>query len=278
MSKPLLLEQHIHGAYGIDFNTCSVNDVLFVADKLLEHGIGAFFPTLVTDSIENVKRQISIINEASKKNNRILGIHLEGIFINPEKKGIHNPEHFLPLTVDNYKLIEDDFIKIVTLAPELDEGLIEYLKSKGVKVQAGHCTGWGNVDGVTHTLNAMAGISHRSESTALKALIEDDVYIEVIADGVHISDDALRLIFKTKPIDKIILISDALPITNSDIKETVFADSKIFYDGIKATSANGTIAGSTTLLDGMIERLKKLDLYNPILLENAWKYHNVKFM
>lgn len=277
MSKPLLLEQHIHGAYGIDFNTCSVNDVLFVADKLLEHGIGAFFPTLVTDSIENVKRQISIINEASKKNNRILGIHLEGIFINPEKKGIHNPEHFLPLTVDNYKLIEDDFIKIVTLAPELDEGLIEYLKSKGVKVQAGHCTGWGNVDGVTHTLNAMAGISHRSESTALKALIEDDVYIEVIADGVHISDDALRLIFKTKPIDKIILISDALPITNSDIKETVFADSKIFYDGIKATSANGTIAGSTTLLDGMIERLKKLDLYNPILLENAWKYHNVKF-
>lgn len=277
MSKPLLLEQHIHGAYGIDFNTCSVNDVLFVADKLLEHGIGAFFPTLVTDSIENVKRQISIINEASKKNNRILGIHLEGIFINPEKKGIHNPEHFLPLTVDNYKLIEDDFIKIVTLAPELDEGLIEYLKSKGVKVQAGHCTGWGNVDGVTHTLNAMAGISHRSESTALKALIEDDVYIEVIADGVHISDDALRLIFKTKPIDKIILISDALPITNSDIKETVFADSKIFYDGIKATSANGTIAGSTTLLDGMIERLKELDLYNPILLENAWKYHNIKF-
>ena len=277
MSKPLLLEQHIHGAYGIDFNTCSVNDVLFVADKLLEHGIGAFFPTLVTDSIENIKRQISIIKEASKKNNRILGIHLEGIFINPEKKGIHNPEHFLPLTVDNYKLIEDDFIKIVTLAPELDEGLIEYLKSKGVKVQAGHCTGWGNVDGVTHTLNAMAGISHRSESTALKALIEDDVYIEVIADGVHISDDALRLIFKTKPIDKIILISDALPITNSGIKETVFADSKIFYDGIKATSANGTIAGSTTLLDGMIERLKKLDLYNPILLENAWKYHNIKF-
>lgn len=278
MSKPLLLEQHIHGAYGIDFNTCSVNEVLFVADKLLEHGIGAFFPTLVTDSIENIKRQISIIKEASKKNNRILGIHLEGIFINPEKKGIHNPEHFLPLTVDNYKLIEDDFIKIVTLAPELDKGLIEHLKSKGVKVQAGHCTGWGNVDGVTHTLNAMAGISHRSESTALKALIEDDVYIEVIADGVHISDDALRLIFKTKPIDKIILISDALPITNSDIKEIVFADSKIFYDGIKATSANGTIAGSTTLLDGMIERLKNLDLYNPILLENAWKYHNVKFM
>ena len=71
-------------------------------------------------------KQISIIKEASKKNNRILGIHLEGIFINPEKKGIHNPEHFMGLTIDNYKLIEDDFIKIVTLAPEFDKGLIEY--------------------------------------------------------------------------------------------------------------------------------------------------------
>ena len=68
-----------------------------------------------------------------------MGIHLEGIFINPEKKGIHKPEFFLPLTVKNYQLIEDDFIKIVTLAPELDDGLIEYLHSKGIKVQAGLC-------------------------------------------------------------------------------------------------------------------------------------------
>lgn len=277
MSKPLLLEQHIHGAYGIDFNTCSVEDVLFVADKLLEHKIGAFFPTLVTDSVDNIKRQIAIIKEASKKNSRILGVHLEGIFINPEKKGIHNPEHFLELTVDNYKLIEDDFIKIVTLAPELDKGLIAYLKEQGVKVQAGHCVGWGDVDGVTHTLNAMAGISHRGESTALKALIEDDAYIEIIADGIHISDDALRLVFKAKPIDKIILISDALPITHSDIQETVFADSKIYYDGKKATSSDGTIAGSTTLLDEIVERLKNLGLYNQILLENAWKYHGIDY-
>lgn len=277
MSKPLYLEQHIHGAFGVDFNTCGVEDVLYVADKLLDHNIGAFFPTLVTDSIENIKRQVAIIKEASMRNSRILGVHLEGIFINPEKKGIHNPEHFLELTVDNYKLIEDDFIKIVTLAPELDKGLIAYLKEKRIKVQAGHCVGWGDVDGVTHTLNAMAGISHRGDSTALKALIDDNVYIEIIADGIHISDDALRLVFKAKSIDKIILISDALPITHSEIKEIVFADSKIYYDGKKATSSDGTIAGSTTLLDGIVERLKSLGLYNPILLENAWKYHGIDY-
>ena len=273
-----ILEQHIHGAFGVDFNTASVNDMLFVAEKLSERGIKAFFPTLVTDSTENIKRQISIIKEASKQCPQILGIHLEGIFINPEKKGIHNPKHFLALTVENFKLIEDDFIKIVTLAPELDEGLIEYLVSKGIKVQAGHCVGGdlSKVNGTTHTFNAMSGISHRDESTALSALINDNIYTEVIADGVHISDDALKLLFKTKPIDKIILVSDALPITDSDVKETVFADSKIFYDGKKATSADGTIAGSTMLLDKIIERLKTLGLYKPELIENAWKYHGLK--
>ena len=275
--KPLFLEQHIHGAFGVDFNSAGVNEILYLADKLYEHGIGAFFPTLVTDSVENIKRQISVIKEAASKNKRILGIHLEGVFINPEKKGIHNSEHFMSLTVENYKLIEDDFIKIVTLAPELDEGLIDYLKSKGVKVQAGHCVGGelSKVDGVTHTFNAMSSVSHRGTSTALSALINDDVYTEIIADGVHVSDDALRLLFKSKPNDKVILISDALPITHSDMKEIFFADSKIYYDGVKATSAEGTIAGSTMLLDEITERLEKLGLFKPELIENAWKYHGL---
>ena len=276
MKSPLILEQHIHGAFGVDFNSCRIDDILMVAEKLYKRGIGAFFPTLVTDSVENINRQISVIKEASKECPRILGIHLEGIFINPNKKGIHNPKYFMPLTIENYKLIEDDFIKIVTLAPELDKGLIKYLHQKGIKVQAGHCTGWGDVDGVTHTFNAMEGISHRKNSTALSALINDDVYTEIIADGVHVSDEALTLLFKSKPNDKIILISDALPITHSDIKETIFANSKIYYDGIKATSADGTIAGSTMLLDEIIERLKNLNLFKSEYIENAWKYHGIE--
>lgn len=274
-NSELILEQHIHGAFGVNFNNCSVDELLDVANKLYAKGICAFFPTLVTDSISNINKQVKIIKEAAKLNKRILGIHIEGIFINPEKKGIHNPKHFLELTIENYKLIEDDFIKIVTLAPELDKGLINYLHSKGVKVQAGHCTGWGNVNGVTHTFNAMSGISHRSESTALSALINDNIYAEIIADGIHVSDDALKLFLKSKPIDKVILISDALPITYSSLKETIFADSKIFYDGNRATSSDGTIAGSTVLLDEIINRLKKENLFKPEYIKNTWEYHGL---
>ena len=277
IKTPLMVEQHIHGAFGTDCNKADVEEMLCLAKNLLEHGIGYFYPTLVTDSVENIKRQISVIKEASLVCPQIQGIHLEGIFINPEKKGIHNSEHFMRLIPENYKLVEDDFIKIVTLAPELDEGLIDYLRNKGVKVQAGHCTGGNldNADGVTHTFNAMSGISHRGTSTALSALVNDKIYTEIIADGVHVSNEALKLLFKSKPSDKVILISDALPITYSDIKETVFADSKIYYDGKKATSADGTIAGSTTLLDGIVKRLHSVGLMNTEYIENPYGYHSL---
>lgn len=268
----------MHGAFGVDFNKANVDEIVEVAYKLRKIGIGGFFPTLVTDSAENIKRQIGIIKEAAKKTNSILGIHLEGIFINAQKKGIHNPEHFLALTVENYQKIEDDFIKIVTLAPELDEGLISYLKAKGVKIQAGHCVGWGEVDGATHTFNAMSGVTHRGSSTALSAMIEDRVYAEIIADGLHVSDEALKLFFRAKPANRVILISDALPITYSDQKEAIFADSKIFYDGKKATSADGTIAGSTKLLPEIIKILGQKGLFNPQFLQNVYDYHNIEPM
>ena len=176
--------------------------------------------------------------------------------------------------------IEDDFIKIVTLAPELDEGLISYLKSKNVKVQAGHCVGWkdGDLkpDGATHMFNAMSGINHREPSTALSALVDDNVYTEVSADGIHVSDDALKLLFKAKPADKVLLVSDAIPITYSAQREAVFADSKIYYDGIKATSENGTIAGSTKLLPQIVKILGQKGLFNPKYIENSYNYLGIE--
>ena len=275
-----IIEQHFHGAYGVDFNKADIDEIIYLAEKLAQLGIAGFFPTLVTDSVDNIKRQIGVIKEAARKTKRILGIHLEGNFLNPQKCGIHNTKHFLSLTVENFKKLEDDFIKIVTLAPELDKGLIGYLKEKGVKVQAGHCIGWSTgaskPDGVTHLFNAMSGINHREKSTALSGLIDGDIYAEIIADGIHLSDDILKLVFKSKSEDKIILISDALPITYSELNECVFADSKIYYDGEKATSAEGTIAGSTKLLPEIIKIIGQKGFFNPKFIENVYCYHNIE--
>ncbi len=303
MRTKLLIEQHFHGAFGVNFNTATVDDILFLSKEILKYGIGGIFPTLVTDSVENINRAVAVIKEAaarqSKDMAKILGIHLEGIFINEKKKGIHNPVHFLAPTVENYKLLEDDFIKIVTLAPELNVDLIEYLKENGIKVQAGHCVGGDltGCTGTTHTFNAMEGISHRGKSTALSALINDDLYSEVIADGVHVSDDALKLFFKCKPTDKVILVSDCLPCTaysplplgegristrgtsvrnsGEGIWAFDFADSEIFYDGERAASKDGTLAGSTTLLPDIINRLHSVGMFNPQFIENPYNYHNI---
>lgn len=296
MQTKLIIEQHFHGCFGIDFNKATVEDVLYLSKEILKYGIGGIFPTLVTDSVENIKRATSVIKEAASRQTagmaKILGIHLEGIFINPEKKGIHNPVHFMLPTIENYKLVEDDFIKIVTLAPELVPGanskkdeeansLISYLRSKNIKVQAGHCVGGDltGCTGATHLFNAMSGVAHRGETTALSALVEDEIYTEIIGDGIHVSDKALELVFKAKPIDKVLLISDSLPITCSDLKEMVFADEKVYYDGVKATSKEGTIAGSTTMIPKIIKRLKNVGLVddNQIsqLIQNTYNYHNI---
>ena len=281
MQTKLLIEQHFHGCFGIDFNKASVDEILFLSKEILKFGIGGMFPTIVTDSIENTRQAIQNIKQAALLQTpdmaEILGIHLEGIFLNPQKKGIHNSKYFLKPTIDNFKLIEDDFIKIVTLAPEFNDGLTDYLKSKGVKIQAGHCIGGNlyNCNGVTHLFNAMSGITHRNHSTALSALINDDIYTEIIADGVHVSEEALKLTFKSKPVDKIILISDCLPVTKSNKKEFIFAGEKVYFDGIKATSKDGTIAGSTSLLPDIIKLLAKEKLFNPQYINNTYKYHNI---
>ena len=277
----LLIENHIHGAFGVDFNNCSAEDVLEVSKRLLKRGIGGFFPTFVTDSIENIRKQTEIIKQAKTLQTsdmaEILGIHLEGIFVNPLKKGIQDEKLFLTPNIENYKKIEDDFIKIVTLAPELDSGLIDYLKRKEVKVQAGHCVGGDlrGVDGVTHIFNAMSGINHRKSSTALSALINDNVYTEVIMDLIHLNKDTLELIIKSKLENKVLPISDCLPLAYSEKTEMDFCDKKVYYDGKKITSKEGTLAGSSLLVDDILKNLYNNGIDGYKYIKNLYEYHKL---
>ena len=205
MISNALVEQHIHGAFGYDFMTCSEQELLEVSKLLLGCGVGYYFPTIMTDNLNVIKERIAVVKKAmkiqSKEMAQIVGVHLEGPFINPEKAGIHSKEYMQPLSIDVYEQIEDDIIKIVTLAPELDEKeeFISYLKTKGVKVSAGHCiaTDLSNVNQVTHLYNAMGVFSHREPSTVVSAL-SSDVFVELIADSMHVCDDVLNITLKQK--------------------------------------------------------------------------------
>ena len=278
----LIIENHFHGAFGIDFNFAAADEILECAKKLLKRGIGGFFPTFVTDTVENIKKQTQVIKAAKSRQTEdmadILGIHLEGIFMNPKKCGIQDESLFLTPNIENYKLIEDDFIKIVTVAPELDEGLIDYLKSKNVKVQAGHCIGGDlkGVNGATHLFNAMSGVNHREKSTALSALIDDNIYTEVIMDLVHLNKDILELIIKSKPENKILPVSDCLPISYSDKTQMNFCNKPVYYDGVKITSAEATLAGSALLLDDILRKLYKNGIDGFKYIKNLYEYHGLE--
>ncbi len=273
MKSKLLIEQHFHGCFGVSFNTATVDEVLYLAKEIRKYGIGGIFPTLATDSADNIKRQTKIIKTAANRQTpdmaQILGVHLEGIFLNPVKKGAHDEKLFLPLTRENFDLVADDFIKIMTVAPEMGS-----YTPKGVKLQAGHCVGadLSEVDGVTHIFNAMEGISHRKASTALSALIDDRIYTEVIVDGVHLSDDILKLIFKTKPADKILLVSDSLPIVCSDLDKMSFAGQTVCRNGCLE---NGTIAGSMMMLPQIVKLLAAKKMFDPQFIENPYIYHKI---
>ena len=264
---PSIIEQHIHGGFGVNFNTCDVDGILYFLKNIKKYGVSKVYPTLHTDDYDILNRQIKIIIEASKIKTdvKIMGIHLEGPFINPKKAGVHNPEIIKKPNLNDYKKIvngvDESFIKIVTLAPELDENyeLTDYLIKNGVTVSAGHtlATDLSRVNQVTHLFNAMGGISHKEISTATEALINDNIYTEVIADGNHINKDVLKLIFKTKPLDKIILISDALPIAHSKNKTEMFMGQETFLHGECAKTKDGTLAGCAIFVFVIIKKLVK---------------------
>jgi len=285
-----LIEQHFHGAFGIDFMKCSVNDFIDVSVEILKYGVTRIYPTLMTDDLGVIKNQIDKIKKAAElqpqQSAKITGIHLEGPFINPEKSGIHDKKYILPPTVENYLKIDDDFIKIVTIAPELDKHLElqHYLCQKGVKVSAGHTIAFdlSNCHCATHLFNAMGGITHKSQNTVTSALTNDDLFVEVIADGNHIIPDVLKLIFKTKPLDKIILISDALPDTLSNKAESFFAGQKVFYKNGSFYNSEGTLGGSGMLTSQIIKKLLKSKIFDnsetlfKMASQNILNYLNIK--
>ncbi len=284
-----LIEQHIHGAFGCDFMNCSEKELFETADLLAQNGVSAFFPTVMTDDIEKIKDRISLIKSAKaqqkEKTAKIAGIHLEGPFINPEKSGIHEKKYILPLQIDLYKKFEDEIIKIITLAPELDKNreFIKYLKSKNVKISLGHSLGTSleGINQVTHLYNAMGAFSHRGNSTVVSVLYNNDIYIEIIADSMHVSDEVLDITFRLKPKDKIILISDALPLAHSIEKEGLFAGQKIYNKNGKLVNSEGVFAGSSKLLCDIVKNLadKKILAFSQAVKyasDNPLNYHNLK--
>jgi N-acetylglucosamine-6-phosphate deacetylase len=273
------IDLQINGALGLAFPDLEMADfskLREICDFLWSQGVNEFLPTIVTTSIENIHRSLAVFAEFMTDQNpetaQIIGVHLEGPFLNPQKRGAHPQEYLLPLTLDFVAEVLSKYaeiVKIITLAPELDltGTVIRDLRSLGIVVSLGHSqanfaqaeTAFSSgASMVTHAFNAMPGLHHRQPGLLGSALTQSHVQCGFIADGQHVHPAMLKLLVRSGEYSKgLFLVSDALsPLGLPDGK---YPWDRREIEVIEGTArlADGTLSGTTRSLLVGVQNLVK---------------------
>lgn len=270
---PGFIDQHIHGAGGSDGMDGTLEDVANIAKTVAGEGTTSFLVTTMTQSPENITKALSAVKEYREKNSplgaRVVGVHLEGPFIAAAFKGAQPLEYVAAPDVkvfEEYNKASGNSIRIVTLAPEVEgaEELIRYLTKKGIVASIGH-TGakYPNVEkavelgakNVTHTFNAQSALHHREIGTVGSALYLDELNCELIADTIHVSVPAIKLLTKIKGADKVTLITDAMRAKGLPDGESELGGQKVFVKDGEARLADGTLAGSVLRMNVAVKNM-----------------------
>jgi N-acetylglucosamine-6-phosphate deacetylase len=266
---PGFVDVHVHGWGGHDAmgDTAALDGM---ARALLRRGVTSFLPTAVTAPLDDLTafadRVRSWIPRAPDDGAEPLGFNLEGPFLASSRRGAHAEAHLRAPASASRETLERlvDGLRLLTVAPELDGAtdLIGWLHGQGVVVSIGHSAAsadaaWAGYEAgagsTTHLFNAMTGVDHRSPGVAVAALLEDDVYVELIADGVHVHPAIWPLITRLKSPDRLLLVSDALSVAGTAQGRGRVGGLDIEVRGGKATLAGtDTLAGSVIALDSAV--------------------------
>lgn len=223
---PALVDIHTHGANGYDFNTADLEGMKKILEFYVSHGVGTVFPTIMTDSDEVICKQLQLVCQLAKDYPEVKGIHLEGPFISTEKRGAHPTQYIQAPSVDKFMLYQraaNGFIKIVTVAPEVDHALdfISEVTDMGVVVSLGHSNATADIvtkaiqagaTSFTHTGNGMSQMDRLDIGMVGSAMLHN-VFAEVICDGNHTSADFVKLLVATKGLDKVVGVTDSIMAT-----------------------------------------------------------------
>lgn len=271
---PGFIDVHIHGALGRDVMEGTVEALEVISRFLARHGTTAYLATTVSASPIKIVQAVEALGsqvDQPYSGARMVGIHLEGPFINPDKRGAHPAEYIRRPSARIFGQLLDHSahqIKCITLAPEVEGGLelIQYARSKGIVVSLGHSNaaleeakeairlGAGNA---THLFNAMRAFNHRDPGILGAVLTTPHVWAELIADGVHVSPDAIKLCLQCKQFGRILLISDAVSAAGMPDGRYRLADSEITVSGGICRTREGQLAGSTLTQDQALRNMMR---------------------
>jgi N-acetylglucosamine-6-phosphate deacetylase len=284
---PGFIDVHIHGAGGADTMDATTEALTTMASILPEEGTTSFLATTITQdqkairkALENAAEYIEHHNQPGKA--EVLGLHLEGPFINESRKGAQPAQHIITPDIEQFMRMQEasgNNIRLVTLAPEKENGnkLIAYLAENGVIASVGHSDAtYGQMaeavkagaSHVTHLFNGMRGMHHRDPGVAGAALLFDELKIEMITDGIHVVPEMVDLSIRAKGTDGVILITDSMRAKCLKSGTYDLGGQEVSVADGKALLADGTLAGSILK---MKDALKNMIEFTGISLEEAVK-------
>lgn len=271
---PGFIDVHIHGGNGRDVMEGSYDAINELSKFAACHGTTAFLPTTVSASHGDLLNAVKAVKTAMERETEgagVLGVHLEGPYVNPEKRGIHDAEHVRSPSLDEIReLLEasNRTIKIVTSAPEVDgsKELIKELRKFGIVASMGHSNATYNeavdaikhgVTHVAHAFNGMRSFHHREPGILGAVLVHDELTVELISDNVHVHPAAMKLLVRTKGTDKIVLVTDAVLTAGMSNGEYRVGNKNVIVRNGICKLKSGELAGSTLTMDRAIRNTTK---------------------
>lgn len=282
---PGFIDLQVNGGGGILFNDHpTVEGIAAIGQAHSRFGTTGFLPTLISDDLETVDRAIRAVDDAIERQvPGVLGIHIEGPFLNVARKGIHDASKFRIIDAQAFGVLTSSRRGrvLVTLAPEVaPAGAIRALVEAGVIVAAGHTAATyedlqaafaEGLSGFTHLFNAMTQFGSREPGVVGAALENRASWCGLIVDGFHVHPASLRIALAAKGAQRIALVTDAMPPVGSDQNHFQLAGQRIECDGDRCLAADGTLAGSSLDMARAVrnaQRLMGVDLATAVAMSS----------
>lgn len=282
---PGFIDVHIHGVNGADVMDATTEALTVMSTTLPEEGTTSFLATTITQKTSEIEKALVKVGEYMSGEQEtgqaeILGIHLEGPFVNKKRAGAQPLEHIIDPNLDVFKKwqsLSQDRIRIVTLAPEQPGGLemVRYLKENGIVSSIGHSDATFDevdeaievgVNHVTHLFNQMRGLHHREPGVVGAAFLRDELITEIIVDGIHVRPEMVQLAYKQKGSKRMILITDSMRAKCLKNGHYDLGGQDVTVQDGKAVLHDGTLAGSILKLGNAV---KNMMAYTDCSLENV---------
>ena len=272
IAAPGYIDIHIHGANKADTMDANLKSLDTISSFIATKGVTGFYPTTMTAPLEDIYKAIDAVKKAADgkvHGARILGIHLEGPYFSKEKAGAQEADYLRIPKIDELRDLlnfGEGIIKRVSIAPEIPGGLeaIKFLRENNVVVALGHTNATFDIamEGINlgatignHTYNGMRNFHHREPGVLGAVLTSNNVFAEMIVDGIHLHPAAVDLVVRCKGFDHTILITDSIMATGLADGEYILGKAKIIVKNGISRRESGVLAGSTLTLDKAVRNI-----------------------